>query len=768
MKKATLKAILYIVLSMLSCHVMTAQVTIGALLPANKGALLDLKEDNNLGINSQKGLLLPRVALTSKTALYPMFTTPTEATDPTNMATHTGLTVYNVGNNPLCPGIYIWNGTIWEPIVERCVPFINIEDPTNKIVDFGTTATAQTVTFSTNSDWLFTFLNTPDQSNTVIKLTSKNVGTTYTGGTIANVVTDNVIFDPETRDIDPAGTVLTTDVQFETTGNTGQKEDTKIVTFKRTVPSKFSISNLSKMSGSQILATGENITFDVTTNDAFDIFSSLSASAVYSKAKATLQTYSVTVNIPAYTGSRGSQRSVDIHYMLNGTKVKIGTYVQVLPIIDIINPSGKIIDFGTSSAAQTVTLSTNSSWAFTYINSPVPSSDVITASSHTASTTYTGGTPTTNATPSLTFTPNTSNTDAAGTSYTTTIRFETRTYLGFDDSTILTLRRTVPSVFNVNSLSKASGSEIFADGENITFNVETNDAFEITSSLSATAVMTKAKASKQTYPVTVAIPAYTGAAGTQRTVTISYTLNGTTTVIASYIQKAPWVKVISTDLKNQLIYHQHAQYGTNPWFYKPSVTIDSNLGKDKYKLVVTSYYLSGSSWIQFAQQDAFAVIPITTKTSQITQMPYQMNGTYQTTKYVVTLKTNSGLTLTVGNVRLSSYYTMPNDPYTLVDAPTYWSGRSQAQAVSDCQAKGWRLIDYEIYSFVGAANIQAKNVWAFTGNYWWTAIQEWGTSYYMMEANDINTAGVMVAKDGSLHLTGTARCVRSNNLSIPN
>ncbi len=83
---------------------MTAQVTIGSQNAPNASAVLDLQTTN-------KGLLLPRVALTSTTAATPL------------SAHVAGMTVYNTatvgtGNNAVAPGQYYNDGTKWIRIQE--------------------------------------------------------------------------------------------------------------------------------------------------------------------------------------------------------------------------------------------------------------------------------------------------------------------------------------------------------------------------------------------------------------------------------------------------------------------------------------------------------------------------------------------------------------------------------------------------------------------------------------------------------------------------
>lgn len=87
-----------------------AQITIGSDRLPRVGALLDLKENNDLNANSTKGLLLPRVNLQRLTTLV-----PEKATFSGDEA-HTALTVYNLKRSvaeDLCPGVYTWSGSTW-------------------------------------------------------------------------------------------------------------------------------------------------------------------------------------------------------------------------------------------------------------------------------------------------------------------------------------------------------------------------------------------------------------------------------------------------------------------------------------------------------------------------------------------------------------------------------------------------------------------------------------------------------------------------------
>lgn len=136
--------------ALLLCLGLDAQVTIGSGLPPLPGALLDLKENNATGANSVRGLNMPRVMLTDKQGLFPMFDRGTSdaitykdqkgksISRAVAESEHTGLTVYNVSQEaPFCPGLYVWDGTIWLRLGTECagVAFIS----PNYNVNTGTT-----------------------------------------------------------------------------------------------------------------------------------------------------------------------------------------------------------------------------------------------------------------------------------------------------------------------------------------------------------------------------------------------------------------------------------------------------------------------------------------------------------------------------------------------------------------------------------------------------------------------------------------------------
>lgn len=100
-----------------------AQVTIGSSVPPNKGALLDLKEEDSNRINAKKGLGLPRVILKGISIID-----IEGGVADLNKEEHIGLVVYNVKKRDmadgitersqlLCPGVHVWIGEEWSPLI---------------------------------------------------------------------------------------------------------------------------------------------------------------------------------------------------------------------------------------------------------------------------------------------------------------------------------------------------------------------------------------------------------------------------------------------------------------------------------------------------------------------------------------------------------------------------------------------------------------------------------------------------------------------------
>jgi len=107
------KLFTFTILLVINWHLLFSQVTIGSFGSPVDGAILQLKQNENVGANSNLGLMLPRV-----TIIY-----PEDLTIDTNDKNkdYIGTVIYV--NNNLCldnkimaPGIFVWDGDVWSPL----------------------------------------------------------------------------------------------------------------------------------------------------------------------------------------------------------------------------------------------------------------------------------------------------------------------------------------------------------------------------------------------------------------------------------------------------------------------------------------------------------------------------------------------------------------------------------------------------------------------------------------------------------------------------
>lgn len=117
-----MKSFRFLIISLLLPIYISGQVTIGSDETPAAGAILQLKQPGSFSNNATatRGLLLPRVALTDRFLLTPMLT-GSDLTDLTQNKDHIGLTVYNTNDlyYPYCKGLYVWDGTKWEPFMRK-------------------------------------------------------------------------------------------------------------------------------------------------------------------------------------------------------------------------------------------------------------------------------------------------------------------------------------------------------------------------------------------------------------------------------------------------------------------------------------------------------------------------------------------------------------------------------------------------------------------------------------------------------------------------
>ena len=134
-----------------------SQVTIGSQSKPLKGTLLELKEkdESTGGVNSEKGMIYPRVHLVDIHNLFPII--ERSESNPENNPKYTGMTVYNVNaTSPFEKGLYVWDGTEWTELITE----IHAENglsmsPSRQIVELGGVLNQKTVINLENNDLIF-------------------------------------------------------------------------------------------------------------------------------------------------------------------------------------------------------------------------------------------------------------------------------------------------------------------------------------------------------------------------------------------------------------------------------------------------------------------------------------------------------------------------------------------------------------------------------------------------------------------------------------
>ncbi len=142
-KKVSFRSFLLIFFLVLSSTSLLAQVTIGTGKEPNAGALLDLKENANLGQNSTRGLLLPRVALQNINSINPILDADTAGSS--ILSLHSGLMVFNMTDDyaaQLCRGVYVWTSCAWKRLNQPCCFQLKEVVITNPSLNFNSGETA--------------------------------------------------------------------------------------------------------------------------------------------------------------------------------------------------------------------------------------------------------------------------------------------------------------------------------------------------------------------------------------------------------------------------------------------------------------------------------------------------------------------------------------------------------------------------------------------------------------------------------------------------
>lgn len=121
MKLQTHRFLYLLLLAIIISVQVDAQVTVGSNLTPLDGALLDLKQNDNINSNSTKGLLNARVYLIGLDKMDPCI--KTEDLQAGDKESHIGLLVYNITDSlevGLCPGLHVWDGIQWIRLPEPC------------------------------------------------------------------------------------------------------------------------------------------------------------------------------------------------------------------------------------------------------------------------------------------------------------------------------------------------------------------------------------------------------------------------------------------------------------------------------------------------------------------------------------------------------------------------------------------------------------------------------------------------------------------------
>lgn len=125
MKSTGLQFFIFITLFFSSSLGLGAQVTIGLGEAPVSGALLQIKDIENINdgsANATKGIGFPRVALEELNTLHPCV--PDHVPGSTDRS-HIGLTVYNVSkDSPFTEGFYVWEGSKWVVMKGEVSPWL--------------------------------------------------------------------------------------------------------------------------------------------------------------------------------------------------------------------------------------------------------------------------------------------------------------------------------------------------------------------------------------------------------------------------------------------------------------------------------------------------------------------------------------------------------------------------------------------------------------------------------------------------------------------
>jgi len=174
----------------LSSQYLVSQVTIGSADSPVAGALLQLKQNENIGANSNLGLMLPRVSIIYSDDLTIDTNDKAEA--------YIGSVIYMannicINNQIFFPGVYVWNGVQWESLNAESSNSSENKVWTTKDQDGNSFKAGrfknqiwmlqnlQAKSFDTESETTITFPNAPTLTSPMVTIARRTASWCYTG-----------------------------------------------------------------------------------------------------------------------------------------------------------------------------------------------------------------------------------------------------------------------------------------------------------------------------------------------------------------------------------------------------------------------------------------------------------------------------------------------------------------------------------------------------------------------------------------------------------
>jgi hypothetical protein len=229
-------------------------------------------------------------------------------------------------------------------------PYITITDPAAGVIDFGTAATAKSVTFKTNAGRQFTTTSTYAD---VVSTSSLAAGTAWGSATSPiSELTGTVTFTPRHSagtETEAAGTELETVVTFSTvTGAT--PEATDALTLKRTVLVRWGTPSFDPTTGNTLPRTGASVKATVATNAAWSLTENITPASTTATASAYATGKNLTRAIP--NNNTWSSRAVAVTASCTGGGSTPANYTQKGYTLSVSNAPDEIAQEGGSYNVQ--------------------------------------------------------------------------------------------------------------------------------------------------------------------------------------------------------------------------------------------------------------------------------------------------------------------------------------------------------------------------------------------------------------------------------